>query len=121
MTTTKFPPILFNPHEVALMVEIVMLYHIDSIQDDTGHSRRELRDIAAQKMPPTQAVLRYFRLKLRGSIYIWKPELEWKSNPCWGPCLRKPTAEVRASGQAIHAAVRTVESSFTTGPPQYAR
>lgn len=119
MTVRKFPPIRFSERQVALMVQIAILYDINSVQADTGHTRRELRDIAARKTPPTPAMLNYFRLKRRRSAYMWNPALEWKSNPCWGPCLRKPTAEVIEASQAIHTAVRTVESSFASGMPRY--
>jgi hypothetical protein len=88
-------------------------YSLDSIMDTTGRSRRELREIAAQKTPPPKAVLDYFRLTADGTEYVWDPALEYKSNPCWGPVLSKPSDETLDNGRAIRLALWTVESSFT--------
>src|SRR5580698_253819 len=121
MTASKLQPIRFNRRQVALMVAVAILYDVDSLQDDTGHTRRELRAIAAQKMEPSRAMLDFFRLKRSRAAYIWDPRLEWKNNPCWGPPMRRPSVEIVDAGQAIHLAVRTIEQSFPSGRPRFVR
>lgn len=105
-------PVRFNRRQVALMVQIAMLYRIDSIMMTTGHSPAQLRAMAAGKIRPSRAVRDYFRLKARGSAYLWDPKLEFKSNPCWGPVLQRSTREDVENSQAIYFALRTVGSSF---------
>lgn len=106
-------PIRYDGRQVAIMIQVALLYSKDSLMDNTGHNLGTLRSMAAQKRPPNLTVLRYLRLTVDGSEYVWDPALEWKSSPCWGPAISRPSEETLANGSAIRLAVRNVESSFT--------
>jgi hypothetical protein len=115
-STRKKPvlqPIRYSTGQVALALQVALLYSKDSLMDNTGHNLGTLRSMAAQKRPPSVTVLRYLRLTVDGSEYVWDPALEWKSNPCWGPAISRPSEETLANGSAIRLAVRNVETSFT--------
>jgi hypothetical protein len=109
--TTAFAPIRYNARQVALMIQVALLYAPNSIMDATGLSRREVNAMAAQRIAPTKAVLDYLRLTVDGEEYVWDPAMDYKI-PCWGPVLTKPRDAVISNGAAIRHAVRTVESSF---------
>jgi len=109
---SRMQPIRYDARQVALMLQVAMFYHPESVMGSAGLGGRELDAMAARKMAPTKKVLDYFRLTVDGSEYVWDPKLDYKSNPCWGPALTFPSEEVIQNGAAIHHAARTVESSF---------
>lgn len=105
-------PIRYSGRQVALMIQTVLIYAPESITMTTGRSRSELSAMAARKVAPTKPVLDYLRLTVDGRLYVWNPALDYKSDPCWGPVLTKPSEKVLRNGAAILHSVRTMESSF---------